>query len=115
MEHPKFIDLFTAQLTEAIPGCTDSYIAFMGSDDRWDYLKGALALGQDMLLIQMDGQPEDNLLDLLNLKPWENYACDGVANEIWNWINLMGDNEYWYEELEDDHVFETLPVLREVT
>ena len=109
-KHPDFHTLLVAQLNTVSP-CADTYFDF-ASDDRWDYLRGALALSSDMLEIDMDGADGKQLLDLLNLRPWENYACDGIANEIYAWLESLGDTDYWFEELDDDHKWETLPEVK---
>ena len=104
-----FTELLTLQLNTVQP-CVDSYVDFMGSDDRWDYLRGALALSSDMLEIQMDSEEEKALLDLLNLRVWSSYACDGVANEIWEWLDSMGitlDNDYG--DTHDTYIYTELP------
>lgn len=120
MKHPQFADLFHAQLACASSHCDGAgdYL----SDDGLDYLKGSLSLAADMCGILELSHSEPNnttLLRVLNLKPWANYACDGVCNEIWAWIESLGDDDYWYEteEIEaDDHTFAKLPpVVREVS
>lgn len=112
IEHPQFVDLFDAQLRATAAHCTLA-ITYL-SDDGWDYLTSSIDLLHAMCEIRDTylGQHDDDnrrmLLGLLQAEPYHE-ACDGVANEIWAWIESLGPDDDWYDELADDYQWETLP------
>lgn len=65
------------------------------STDAYDYLKGALNLGHELLVLDFD-QDLDTFRKLFDPKSDAfiplNYACDGVCEEIWKLIP-----EDWFE------------------
>ena len=92
----------------------ESFQNYPNSDDGHDYLTSGLALAERMAHIFWDTrESEPALLLLLNEKPWDNYACDGVADSIWKWVESMHESyDYWYEDLPDDHTWTELPEIK---
>jgi hypothetical protein len=92
--------LMTAQLKHVHAMTDDEGINHSTwSDDGYDYLKGALALGRDLLEISYDADV-NKLGNMLDTQHPEfiplNYACDGVCEEVWklipdNWPELVPD------------------------
>ena len=84
MTNNEFIALLNAQL-DCTTECIESFTDFMGSGDRYDYLSSALALSSELMSI-LDSDEEDREKQLIRLMPFHNnYACDGVANELDDW------------------------------
>ena len=81
--------LFVAQLVHT-KATIESYLLYPGSDDGRDYLEASLDLSHDMAVIEM-GSDMSLFHQLLN-RPnqiFNNYACDGVANEFYE-LNCPG-------------------------
>ena len=78
--------LTTAQLKCAQEHIGDTLKHGYGSDDGYDYLKGALSLARDLVVMNYDGDMKA-LDDLINgdenTSDLASIACDGIASDFY--------------------------------
>lgn len=86
MANPDFYTLFQAQLVTAQEQIQEE-IDWHAGDDQWDYLRASLQLTLAMMdIMETEDDNARLLIKLRELRPTKNYACDGVARLIWEWV-----------------------------